>query len=350
MIPQYTTAYIESDGTYHFCICTEKMTLLAYAQLHEIGDNLLEVSSPVARSGMGTLLYQNLAKFAGFHNHHIVSDRTGDTRSAAMAKWEILYQSLAESHIRPLPEQYNEDIVEQLGNEDDCVQPILHGYRMPADPAFLAGLKYIDELEHPDTLLELISLGKEWYSDAYEMDSNRFINEKYPYPSDDKPMSLPDKPTISINDITICKGSLEVLLQDMENQAYSQTTGDISTIIDINGHLIIDEGHHRFIERIFMHQPHFRVSLLADERRGGREYDLNRPDTNNIIKLNTQLPFGGLEQITDITRLEKIKAAYFNHLRLPAPPTPQVGPTHNAASEPESLPMSRGTTPTLKIK
>lgn len=306
----YITAYLTYDETHKICVFTEKMTLLAHATLTKHDGDFLEVNTAVARPGMGTLLYQHLAKYASAKECWLMPDRSGDTRTPSLAKWEQFYQDLNDRLVTKLPEHLNEEIIELLGDEDDEVQCLLNGYKLPADPAFLDGLKHISEFSSPGFILKHLSEAEEWFSNAYEQDSNAFIDEQYPYPKDDLKPCFPQQLTLKANDISIDAESLVALLDDIKQKLYSRTEGNITAIIDITGRIIIDEGHHRFIEKLLMQQNDIVVTLIADERLSGREYDTLRPNVNNLFALDPVAPYCGLEKLVDEAMLRTIATQY----------------------------------------
>lgn len=315
--PQYLTVFLIDEGHHQISIFTEKMTQLGHATLTEYDEGFLEVNTAVARPGMGTLLYQQLAKYAGANKKHIMPDRSGDTREAAMVKWREFYSSLHESLSPRLPDELNENIIEMLGEDEPY---LLHGYCMPADTRFMSGLKHISEVDNPGEVLRMIGEAKDWFSDAYGQDSNKFIDEFYPYPIDDPRTEFPKVITLPVGAVSIDKDEMLSLLNDSLLGQYSQSTGNITAIIDLQGDIIIDEGHHRFFEQILLHKKDVQVTLISDERLHGRQYDLIRPDKSKLFKLTEPTPYCGVESLLDMEALYALTQQYCQYKGLNTPP------------------------------
>jgi hypothetical protein len=142
----------------------------------------MEVSWSVARPTLGTLLYQSLAKYAYTLGSHIMSARDGNTRCSAFVKWEDFYKTTAPEFKRRIPDCINEDILdfcEEEGSEDKYIST-LFAYHLPADELFTESLVDISSAPDGDKLRSLIILSGSIFSNSYDLECNKWINENYP--------------------------------------------------------------------------------------------------------------------------------------------------------------------------
>lgn len=305
----FRTIFLKSDEMHYIAIVTPGDDLIAYAALRQ-GDEFLEVCSPVARSKFGTLLYQTLAKYAHHNQMFIMSDREGDTRGAAMAKWDELYESVPKSQRIQLPDDINEAIIEMFGDEETDALPLLCGYQLTADPDFLRGLTSVVGSPKAGVFMDLLNKGSEWHIQSYELDTNSWINEEHPLPLEYQFPDYPAAKRISVNDVCVDMSTMDALLLDMHNGEHSRSIDPVEVVIDREGDVIIIDGRHQFFEALLLGQTHIDVTIEFDERLCGKDPDIERPQKSMRWQANTGAPFNGLETLSSESELDLLQARY----------------------------------------
>lgn len=322
--PLYHTAFLKSGNMHYIAIATPDNHLVAYASLSQDG-LFLEVGSPVAHPQFGTLLYQSLAKYAGHNGLAIMSDRDGDTRSPAMEKWNALYDSIHPSRRIIVPEALNFEVNEILHDEDAIA--LRYAYSLPADKAFVDSLIDVTTSPKGGVFLDLFSQGREWFSDCYENDSNKWLDQHHPLPASHQFPAYPQLATVAIDALCVDQATMNVLLQDIKAKEYSRSDGPIEVGYDIEGDLVFIDGHHRFFEALLMGEKHIEVSIELNENLTGREPDMDHPDKRFPWQAKPEQRFGGLESLCSPDELNVLQAKYCHEKGLALPVRDTLEPT-----------------------
>lgn len=165
---------VEKNNVFTVILASDNNEFIGKCYLKRIDDNILEVSSTIARKTYGKSLYQAAAMIAKSENSFIVSDRTGDTRESAMANWDKFENNEYKSNKILLDEHFS-DLIDFTCIEDDPVY--FHGYNMEESKTFKKSYSKVKEFSFPE---ESIKVWDEFYITGYELEDTSFIDEDYP--------------------------------------------------------------------------------------------------------------------------------------------------------------------------
>lgn len=275
---------------------TEEHHVIAYASLKtHPAEGLIETINTFARPQFGTLLYQSLAKIADVEDKFLISARDGDTRGPAYAQWVKFKNTLNRAFCTAIPEYLNREVRDNF-YEDEDYAPLVQGYRIPASKSFKASV--VDgsgtPKEHPTRVM--VKQGEEFFSTSYHLDDNKWINEVMPLPDSYAPRKYPLRGKVKVEDVNVDKGTLQHVLSDIEKEQYSHSTLPITLAIDIDGDLIFDDGHHRYVEAILRGEKEIDVIIVGNEYINGFVEDLHRPNKKDMFTF-LDTPFRGLEAL-----------------------------------------------------
>lgn len=285
--PEYKSCFLKDNkGWDSFIVVSEEAGLLGFASLSQIGDDWLEVSRTVARPGFGRLLYQNLAKYAAYRDLHLVSDREGDTRDGALQHWCDFFENINPANKARIPDHLNEYVCEDLTEEE--AEPFCLGYRLPADESFLKSLIDIKTSSKIKEYYQFVEKGNDWFIASYERDGNRWIDVEEPIPEGIRSsLSYPMLIEARISDLCIDGEIMRSCIEGVKKGDRSFSQGEpVSCAIDIEGDCVLFDGHHRIAEAILAGKEVVQIQIEADERRHGRQEDLERPDKSDLFELN----------------------------------------------------------------
>ena len=284
---------------------TEEHHVIAYASLRaHPAEGLIETINTFARPHFGTLLYQSLAKIADVEDKFLISARDGDTRGGAYNQWVRFKNTLNSAFCISIPEYMNSEVREQF-YEDEDYAPLVQGYRIPASEIFKASI--VDgsgtPKEHP--MRVMVKQGEEFFSTSYHLDDNKWINEVMPLPDNYAPRKYPLRGKVKVEDVHVDRGTLQHVLSDIVKEQYSHSTLPISLAIDLDGDLIFDDGHHRYVEAILRGEKEIDAIIVGNEYINGFVEDLDRPIKTDIFTFE-DTPFRGLEALSQGVSIEML--------------------------------------------
>lgn len=262
-------------------ILTEKNEFIARGSMSEYQrHNLLEVVSSVARPGFGTFLYQSMAKYAAHANAHIMSSRDGNTRSAALDKWDDFFERINKLHRKKIPDYLNEGVLEDV--EEFEVRSMIEAYRMPTSALFIGSLIEIDKLPSSEQsdYIERFDATEDYFSISYELDGSKWIDEDVPL--EDEILSYPLKTKIKVKDIVIDNEMFNEVSNNILEGRGTRSSGPIDCVIDIDGDIVMMDGHHRLVNAILNEIEEISVIIHENEYLYGFCEDVDRPNKQDI--------------------------------------------------------------------
>ncbi len=296
---KYKIGVLKENGVTGILIHSQCYGFVARASLAHKDNHLYEVMGPVARKGFGTLLYQSLAKYANTVGGHIMSARDGDTRERAYGQWSKLHKTVGSRYLKALPDDLNENVIDSFGVD---AAPLMLGYSLPASQSYIENLVDMNTSEDRDRLMSLWDNTSDYFSYSYDEDSTHWIDIDEPLDDKDKRVFYPLKAIIPVAALSVCRGLAEASLSDVEAGEISRTKGPLSCVVDVDGDMVMMNGHHRYVESLLLGKDHIEVIIEHNEYLDGFTADVDRPDKGNL--------FDGLESLRSADELLLIKNAY----------------------------------------
>lgn len=167
----------------------EHYEFIGSASVQELDNNLMALDGPVARPQFGQFLYQAAMMFATMQNKYLCMTRTGDIRDAALNPFEFLKNEHDKGNdkikMMAVPEEYNDELYEWT-NEDDT--PVLfEAFQLEVNDNFKNNFQILAKKEYSFLPKDFQNEWGEYFRCAYDLDSNKFIDE-------DEPLSKPIDP------------------------------------------------------------------------------------------------------------------------------------------------------------
>jgi hypothetical protein len=303
-VNEYKIGVLKENGVTGILIHSQRYGFIARASLAHNDNHLYEVMGPVARKGFGTLLYQSLAKYASTVSGHIVSARDGDTRERAYGQWSKLHKTVGSRYLTAVPDELNENVLDSFGSD---AAPLMLGYSLPASQSYIESLVDMNTSVDRDRLMSLWDNTSDYFTYSYDEDSTHWIDIDEPLDDKDKRALYPLRAIIPVTALPVSWDLAETSLADVEAGEISRTKGPLSCVVDIDGDMVMVNGHHRYIEDLLLGKDHIEVIIEHNEYLDGFIADVDRPDKSHLCD--------GLASLRGEDELLVIKKAYHRQVR-----------------------------------
>jgi len=153
--------------------------------LKDLTENIIELDGPIARPSYGLFLYQMACMLMSQKNCYLCLPRDTDIRDAALKPFVKIWENLG-NNIKSIevPEEYNDEYYDFTNKEEHPF--FFEALNVKETEAFKNSITICKQLSESLVPKDVLKKWDDYFRNAYENDSNKFINE-------DNPMRKPIK-------------------------------------------------------------------------------------------------------------------------------------------------------------
>jgi hypothetical protein len=292
-LAQYKIGFLKKGDDTGIIIYTDDHRFIARASLIPRADNLFEVSEPIARSGFETLLYQSLARYATSCGAGIMSARDGVVRESDYNQWAKLSEGAPSYMKTGLPGVLSENTGGIYGDA------LVFSYKLPLSQLFRDTLVDMSVCADKVVLANMWEKSGSYFDSSYDANGSEWLDVDHPLPVQYQKREYPFRTIAHVDSIMADKLISGGALWDLESGDVKNVKKPIRCSIDIDGDLVMSDGHYRYIEALVMDRDHVEILIEKNEYLNGFNPEVVRLDKNDV--------FGGLNSLRYQFEIDEIK-------------------------------------------